>query len=207
MSETPGTKDIRAAVTVLLDDKSVQSITDDVIAKYERELNRLTSFCGGRDIYTVQSLTWELLTAFTMSWKSLYPCSLTRTVVRTRCRGFLRSAMEDTSPATRATALQGQAPRAYRSTPHGARATDACAKEQVPLGSQEMVRTQVIQECDFQRLSSGLTSGAEKTNRCITLQARLPSDVAAYVHRSRSMASNPPSDFQSVGVCRFRLPS
>ena len=169
MSEASGTKDIRAAVTVLLDDKSVQSITDDVIAKYERELGRLASFCEGRGIYTVQSLTRELLTAFARIWKSFYPCSLTRTVVRTRCRGFLRSAMEDTSPATRATALQCRAPGAYRSTPHGARATDACAQEQVPLRSQKMVRTQVIQECDFQKLSSGFASGAEKTNRCITL--------------------------------------
>jgi integrase/recombinase XerD len=93
-SETSGTKDIRLAVGVFLDDKKVQGITDDVVAKYERELGRLASFCEGRGIFTVQGLTRELLTGFATTWESSYPSSQTRSVVRTRCRGFLRYCYE-----------------------------------------------------------------------------------------------------------------
>jgi integrase/recombinase XerD len=94
VSEPSGTKDIRVAVEVFLADKKVQGITDDVVAKYERELGRLASFCEGRGIYTVQGLTRELLTGFATTWESAYPSSQTRSVVRTRCRGFLRYCYE-----------------------------------------------------------------------------------------------------------------
>jgi site-specific recombinase XerD len=92
--EMSGTKDIRAAVKVFVDDKRVQGITADVVAKYKRELGRLASFCEGRGIYTVQGLTRELLTGFATTWESSYPSSQTRSVVRTRCRGFLRYCYE-----------------------------------------------------------------------------------------------------------------
>jgi integrase/recombinase XerD len=72
----------------------VEGITEDVLGKYERELGRLSTYCEGQGVYTVAGLTVELLTGYTSGWKKLYPSSQTRSVVRTRCRGFLRYCYE-----------------------------------------------------------------------------------------------------------------
>lgn len=42
----------------------------------------------------MQGLTRELLTGFAVTWEALYPSSQTRSVFRTRCRGFLRYCYE-----------------------------------------------------------------------------------------------------------------
>jgi integrase/recombinase XerD len=94
-SETQSdTKNLRAAIEVFATDKRVQGVTEDVVAKYERELGRLATYCEGRGVYTVQGVTRELLTGFAATWETLYPSSQTRSVVRTRCRGFLRYCYE-----------------------------------------------------------------------------------------------------------------
>jgi integrase/recombinase XerD len=95
VSETQNdTKNLRAAIKVFVADKRVQGVTKDVVAKYERELARLATYCEGRGVYTVQGVTRELLTGFASKWEELYPSSQTRSVVRTRCRGFLRYCYE-----------------------------------------------------------------------------------------------------------------
>ena len=88
------TKNIRAAVEVFIADKRVQGVTADVVAKYERELGRLAAYCEGQGAYTVQGVTRELLTGYAATWETLYPSSQTRSVVRSRCRGFLRYCCE-----------------------------------------------------------------------------------------------------------------
>ena len=88
------TKNLRTAIEVFLTDKRVQGVTEDVVAKYERELGRLATYCEGRGTYTVQGVTRELLTGFASTWEAQYPSSQTRSVVRTRCRGFLRYCYE-----------------------------------------------------------------------------------------------------------------
>jgi hypothetical protein len=47
-SETQSdTKNLRAAIEVFATDKRVQGVTEDVVAKYERELGRLATYCEG----------------------------------------------------------------------------------------------------------------------------------------------------------------
>jgi integrase/recombinase XerD len=87
-------KNLRAAIEVFVADKRVQGVTQDVVAKYERELGRLATYCEGRGVYTVQGVTRELLTRFASTWEARYPSTQTRSVVRTRCRGFLRYCYE-----------------------------------------------------------------------------------------------------------------
>jgi hypothetical protein len=48
VSETSGTKNIRAAVEVFIMDKRVEDLSDDLIRKYERELGLLATYCEGR---------------------------------------------------------------------------------------------------------------------------------------------------------------
>jgi integrase/recombinase XerD len=81
---------LRDAISVFLQDKQVQGITADVVAKYSRELDRLREHFERLGVYTVEGITRELLTGYCATWESLYHSSQTRAAVRTRCRGFLR---------------------------------------------------------------------------------------------------------------------
>jgi integrase/recombinase XerD len=65
-----------------------------VLGKYERELERMADFCEAQGVFTVGGLTREVLTAYAATWEATYPSSQTRSVVRTRCRGFLRYCYE-----------------------------------------------------------------------------------------------------------------
>jgi integrase/recombinase XerD len=93
-TKEPTVKNIRAAIDVFIADKKVQGVTKDVVSKYERELDRMATYCEGQGVYTVQGLTRELLTGYATTWEALYPSTQTRSVVRTRCRGFLRYCYE-----------------------------------------------------------------------------------------------------------------
>jgi len=87
-------RSIREAAEVFIQDKRVQGVTEDVIAKYARELSRLGDHCERLGVYTVQGITRELLTGFCATWERLYPSTQTRVAVRSRCRGFLRYGYE-----------------------------------------------------------------------------------------------------------------
>lgn len=80
---------LRRAVEVFLADKG-QSIGADVLGKYTRELDRLVEFCERKRVYNVSGLTRELLVGYAETWTAQYPSTQTRSVVRTRCGGFLR---------------------------------------------------------------------------------------------------------------------
>jgi len=85
---------IQGAITVFLQDKKNQGITDKVIDKYTRELARLREYCERNTVFTVQGITRELLTGFCATWPELYPSTYTRAKVRERVRSFLRYCYE-----------------------------------------------------------------------------------------------------------------
>ena len=87
-------KDLQAGIDVFLQDKRVQGVSDGVVAKYTRELERLREYCAGKSVYTVQGLTRDLLTGFAATWPAMYESSQTRSMVRARCRSFLRYCYE-----------------------------------------------------------------------------------------------------------------
>lgn len=89
-SETQGTKNIRAAIEVFLADKRVESLTADLIRKYERELGRLAAFCESKSVYTVGGIKRELTTGFCLDWIERYPSPLTRNKLAERYKSFLR---------------------------------------------------------------------------------------------------------------------
>lgn len=65
-----------------------------MIGKYTHELERLREYCAGKGVYTVQGLTRDLLTGFAATWPKTYESSQTRSMVRARCRSFLRYCYE-----------------------------------------------------------------------------------------------------------------
>lgn len=89
------TKNLRAAIEEFLAEKRVSGFSPDVIAKYERELGRLASFLERHGVFTVQGVTRELASRYAQTWEEQYPSSQTRSMVRTRCRGFLRYCFEE----------------------------------------------------------------------------------------------------------------
>jgi integrase/recombinase XerD len=88
-------KGIPSAINVFLQDKGVQRIAEDSLAKYARELDRLRSYCDRQGIYSVQGITRELLTGFMATWeKQLCLSPVTQSKTRERLRSFLRYCYE-----------------------------------------------------------------------------------------------------------------
>lgn len=85
---------IQACIDIFLQDKKNQGITDKVVDKYTRELDRLREYCEGKRVFTVQGITRELLTGFCATWPELYASTYTRAKVRERVRSFLRYCYE-----------------------------------------------------------------------------------------------------------------
>lgn len=78
------------AIEVFKADKENQGITDDVLNKYARELDRLRVFTEARRAFTVAGLSRELLIDYQAEWETLYPSSNTRQMVQARLKNFLR---------------------------------------------------------------------------------------------------------------------
>jgi len=87
-------RNIQASIDIFLQDKKNQGVTDGVIGKYTRELDRLREYCEANRVFTVQGITRELLTGFCATWPELYPSTYTRAKVRERVRSFLRYCYE-----------------------------------------------------------------------------------------------------------------
>ncbi|MGA2387496.1 MAG: tyrosine-type recombinase/integrase [Candidatus Sulfotelmatobacter sp.] len=81
---------IADAVEVFKTDKQNQGVTDDVLNKYTRELDRLRIFAEARNVFTVVGLSRELLIDYRAEWDALYPSSNTRQMVQARLKNFLR---------------------------------------------------------------------------------------------------------------------
>jgi integrase/recombinase XerD len=89
-AESPKGQPLTTAIDVFLKDKRNQNVTEKVIGKYTRELERFKTFCESRSIFTVQLVTVELLTHYVATWPKAYPSTTTRSKVRERLRSFLR---------------------------------------------------------------------------------------------------------------------
>lgn len=88
------TKTVSSAVIEFIEEKRVSKLSVDVLAKYERELERLTEFCERQGVYVVQAITRKLATGYASTWNAQYPSTQTQAMVRTRCRGFLKFCFE-----------------------------------------------------------------------------------------------------------------
>jgi hypothetical protein len=64
-AEPKGLKNIRAALNVFIADKRVESLSADLVRKYERELGRLASHCEGqgREQCSLLALTGQVISA------------------------------------------------------------------------------------------------------------------------------------------------
>lgn len=89
-STQPRIVTVRDAVDAFLDQKRGQGISDGVVKKFERELDRLVAFADDKERHTIQQLTLQDLSEFRTGWNKLYPSSGTRAQVQTRLRGFFR---------------------------------------------------------------------------------------------------------------------
>lgn len=93
--EKPETaRNLQECIEVFVQDKRVQGVSAGVLDKYTRELARLREYCERSGVFTVQGVTRELLTGYCATWDRLYPSTQTRSMVRARCRGFLRYCYE-----------------------------------------------------------------------------------------------------------------
>ena len=81
---------IADAIEIFKADKKNQGITDDVLNKYSREMDRVRAFAEARNVYTVTCLSRELLIDYQAEWETLYPSSNTRQMVQARLKNFLR---------------------------------------------------------------------------------------------------------------------
>jgi hypothetical protein len=62
---------LQDCIDLFIQDKKVQGITEDRLGRYTRELDRLRQYCERSGIYTIQSITRELLTGFCGTWETL----------------------------------------------------------------------------------------------------------------------------------------
>jgi len=90
MRLTDEPKLIDEAIRVFKADKENQKVTDGVLEKYTRELDRLQTFAQIKDVFTVSGLTRELLIEYQATWENRYPSSNTRQMVQARRKNFLR---------------------------------------------------------------------------------------------------------------------
>ena len=91
-SEKP--RDVPGCISVFIQDKKVQGVTEGVIQKYEHFLRRLQTYCESRGVHIVTGITREVITGFMSRWPEWYPSTLTRAKTRERLRSFLRYCYE-----------------------------------------------------------------------------------------------------------------
>jgi site-specific recombinase XerD len=83
------TPTIRAAYDSFIRDKEVQDLSAGILRQYRRELGRFVTFCEGRGMFALESITLPTLTEYRATWPEQYPSSYTRKFVQVRLRVFL----------------------------------------------------------------------------------------------------------------------
>jgi integrase/recombinase XerD len=81
---------ISQAVGLFLTRKRTENVSDGVLKKYTRELQRLQTFCSGRNKLFPEAITLPVLEEFRATWAADYPSTHTRSSVQQRLKGFLR---------------------------------------------------------------------------------------------------------------------
>lgn len=94
MLEAESSKTIEQATDLFLKDKRNRGVGDEVVKKYQRELERLHTFMQQRGKFFPNQIAAEDLTEFCSGWQELYPSTHTRSRVLTRLRAFLRYCYE-----------------------------------------------------------------------------------------------------------------
>lgn len=89
-SEPSDARTVADAIEVFKADKGNQGITDGVLDKYARELDRLRRYVEARQLYTVPGLSRDVVIEYQATWEALYPSSNTRQQVQARLKHFLR---------------------------------------------------------------------------------------------------------------------
>lgn len=88
--ETETRKTLQQAIDLFIQQKRNEGIGEDVVGKYERELERLKTFMERRSRFFPAEIRGEDLIEYQTTWNTLYPSSNTRSRVLTRMRAFLR---------------------------------------------------------------------------------------------------------------------
>jgi integrase/recombinase XerD len=88
--ESTERKTVSQAVEIFLTRKRTENVSDGVLKKYKRELDRLSAFCSARGKMFPEALSLLLLEEFRKTWATEYPSSQTRSCVQQRLKGFLR---------------------------------------------------------------------------------------------------------------------
>lgn len=78
------------AIEVFKADKKSQGVSEGVLNKYARELDRLRRFTETKGLFTVAGLSRELIISYQAGWDTLYPSSNTGQQVQARLKHFLR---------------------------------------------------------------------------------------------------------------------
>src|ERR1041385_2071076 len=89
-AEANAAKTLADAVDTFKKDKKNQGVTEGVLDKYTRELDRLQRFMESQQVFTVSAITGELLVSYQSKWSALYPSGYTRQMVQARLKNFLR---------------------------------------------------------------------------------------------------------------------
>lgn len=88
--ETESKKTIARAVELFLTDKRSEGMTDHVVKKYKRELERFEQFMAKRSKFLPHEIAAEDLTEFRAGWAEQYPSSTTRGKIQERLKAFLK---------------------------------------------------------------------------------------------------------------------
>src|ERR1700691_3062666 len=74
-SEPSAVRTLADSIELFKADKKNQGITEDVLGKYARELDRLRAFAEQRNAFTVAGVSRELLIDYQADWETVYPSS------------------------------------------------------------------------------------------------------------------------------------
>lgn len=83
-------KTLSAAIDLFLSERTTAGLHTSIVAKYERELERLRKFAEAKTKFYPNDINLEMLVEYRATWEALYPSSATRQQVQTRLRRFLR---------------------------------------------------------------------------------------------------------------------
>lgn len=87
--DAEGRPTIERAVELFVSDKRSQGVSAEVLGKYERELQRWTSWRSGSKFFP-HEIGLSDRTEFRAGWEGFCPWSMTRSKVQERLRSFLR---------------------------------------------------------------------------------------------------------------------
>jgi integrase/recombinase XerD len=219
--ETVTRTTIERAIELYISDKRSQGLNDQILKKYERELERFREFMAKRSKHFPSDIGQEDLTEFRAGWEEQYPSSTTRAKVQERLRGFLRYCYESRlidrvpklspikveEPPTLPLSSKQYAkllvaiPKEFESQPEKAKRVHALV--QLMRFSGLAIRDVVTLErpeivWDGKRKLYRVTTSRQKTGTHVSVP--IPSDVAAEVNAAMELNANLKYVFWNTGT-------